>query len=131
MLTYAVAIGAAGCSHHQPAVGARPGAAADSAARREAVGPVPVEIDNRGTSEVVVYVVRGSIRQRLAEASPVSRTTAVVPASFTDDRGGVVLFARPIAGSTTFTTERVYPQAGDRLVLILQPLLVESTLVVR
>lgn len=104
-------------------------AAGDSAASvRAAVAPVAVEIENRSSLDAIVYAVRGSIRQRLGTVPPVSRITAVIPASFIDDRGGVALYAYHLAGNTSFTSDRVVPQPGDRLVLTLQTRLSSSTL---
>lgn len=124
---------ATACSHPRPVTTPAAGSAtADTAqSARDVVGPVEVRIENRGTFEVVVYAVRGSIRRRLATVSPVSTAVAVVPSTFTDDRGGVQFYARPLAGNSSFTSDNVYPRTGDRLVLTLQSRIIESTLVVQ
>lgn len=138
LLAAAVAwsVSASECSRGRPATTPTAGGTTADSARaardaREVVGPIEVVIENRGTYEVAVYAVRGSIRRRLANVSPVSQVTAVLPTTFTDDRGGVAFYARPLAGNSSFTSNQVYPQAGERLVLTLQSRIIESTLSVR
>lgn len=79
----------------------------------------------------MVYVVRGSTRQRIGSIPPVSNATLIIPASYTDDRAGFSLAAYHLAGNGAYTSDRVVPQPGDRLVLTLQTRLAASTLAFR
>lgn len=135
---FAAAIGVAAlastaCAHARPGGATPPATAAGDSAKAltAAVGPIPVEIDNRSSLDAVVYAVRGSIRQRLGTVAAVSRLSAVLPSSLTDDRGGVAFQAHHLAGNRSFTTDRIVPQPGERLVLTLQTRLDQSTVEVR
>jgi hypothetical protein len=96
-----------------------------------AVGPVQVSVDNQSQFNVTVYAVRATLRQRVGEAAPSSRSTLAVPASFTDDRGGFSLQVRVVGGSAQYVSDSFTPQHGDRLLLTVQSRIVNSTVVLR
>jgi hypothetical protein len=98
-----------------------------SASTSVVIGPIPLRVVNRSTSEVVVYAVRGSYRQRLGIASGLSTANLVVPASVTADRGTFVLAANQIGGSSRYVSDPVAPQRDIQLVLALAPRLEASS----
>lgn len=87
-------------------------------------------VDNRGTRDIVVYAVRGTIRRRLGSVPGLSRASLTVPDTFTSDLGGFALLAVAIASRESYTSDQVAPQPGLRLLLTLEPQLATSALAV-
>ena len=133
MLAWSLASVAA-CAHTgtaTPSHGNAVGAVADSSAQPAALGPVVLQVDNRSTYDVIIYAVRGTLRRRIGSVAGVSQTTIKIPDTFTSDRGGVAIAAVRLAGNETYLSDSVVPQGGERLVLTVQPRVVDSALSVR
>lgn len=119
----------AGCARRRHPEAAGTAAARDAAL--EPVGPIAVLVENRGVVDVVVYAVRGSVRQRLGNVPGTTRMALQVPAAFTLERMPFALFVAQLAGSETYASESVAPMPGMQLQLTVQPRLVTSSLIVQ
>lgn len=95
------------------------------------VGPVPVSVENRSQFIVNVFVVRGSLRQRLGEVPPSSTARLVVPVAYTNDRAGFSLQVRTVGSQSQFNSDQFAPQAGDGLLLTVLGRISNSTVVVQ
>lgn len=104
---------------------------AHAASAASEIGPIPVDVENRSSYDVIIYAVRGSLRRRIGSIAGVSHTTLTVPATFTVDRGVFAIAAVRLAGNESFVSDQISPQQGMRLVLTLQSRLVNSALAVQ
>ncbi len=131
LTTHAVA--AAACAHGGPAGPARPAtiAATDSNATGAPRDRVVLQVENRSGFDVIIYAVRGTLRLRIGSVAAVSRATIKIPDTFTSDLGGLAVAAVRLAGSESYLSESVVPHAGERLVLTVQPRVVDSSLSVQ
>jgi hypothetical protein len=107
---------AAGCAR----TAARPAGADSARAAAPRRAPIPLRIDSRFREDVIVYVVRGPVRQRLGLATAASTTRFVIPTRFTADGAGFALLIRSVGGTTGTRSDQVAPQPGQRVVWTLE-----------
>jgi len=103
------------------------GNAADTAAP---LRDVPLRVENNSRSDVVVYVVRGSVRTRLGTVTPSATQTFAISGAIIGDQGGISLLADPVAGGRSLLSQNVYVRPGQRLVWTLESRLDRSMLAV-
>jgi hypothetical protein len=108
--------------------GTEPGAAAEPA--QTPLRDVPVRVENNSRSDVVVYVVRGSVRTRLGTVTPATSQTFTISGAIIGDQGGISLLADPVAGGRSLLSQNVYVRPGQRLVWTLESRLDRSLLAV-
>jgi hypothetical protein len=113
-----------GCARHNPA--------ADSTAPvPEARGPVTLRVTNSNWSDVRIYVVRGSMWNRLGTVTTNSTVEFTIPADFLSGASSVTLVADPVAGRGSWTTPLPVITPGDEFELVVENFLQYSHLVVR
>ncbi len=93
-----------------------------------ALGPIVVDVENLSSYDVIVYALRGSLRQRIGSVAGISRTTVTVPATFTSDLGAFSISAVRLAGNESYISDPIGPQPGIRLRLVIQARIVNSAL---
>lgn len=78
-------------------------------------------IENRNWSDIVIYAMRSTMRQRIGEVTAVSEKTFHLPPRFFGDAGELRLYIRAIGGQSRgpdfHTTETLRIHRGDRAVL--------------
>jgi hypothetical protein len=75
--------------------------------------PVPVEIENHYQGDVTIYLVRGSLRQRLGMVTALGRAEFTFPWRWVSQSGGSRLQAYPIAGARSHLSEPLILQPGQ------------------
>jgi hypothetical protein len=91
--------------------------------------PVDVEVENHNWSDVVVYLVRGTQRQRLGMVNALSSTVFSFPYRRLGSSGDARLAAHAIGGGG-YTSESVLVQPGQSLKWTLESDLSRSSLAV-
>lgn len=102
-----VAIGVLGC-----AGGRRP---AEHRARTVLV------VDNRGYSDMTIYVVSGARRTRVGNAGGLSKTELTIPEFAIGNGGSISFVADPIGGNRSSFSTEVYIRAGETITLTIPP----------
>jgi hypothetical protein len=100
-------------------VACHPARQADDAAPSPDRGPATVEVENRGFSDMTVYILDGARRERLGLASGHSTTSFTIPVRLV--RGGSTLkfICDPIGDRALPVTEEILVQPGDVVSLII------------
>jgi hypothetical protein len=109
----------AGCAHH--------GTTQTTAAALNT--PVDLEVDNHNWSDIVIYLVRGTQRQRLGMVSALSNTVFTFPYRRLGSSGDARFSAHAIGGGG-YTSESVLVQPGQMLKWTLESDLARSSLAV-
>jgi hypothetical protein len=91
--------------------------------------PVDVEVENHNWSDIVVYLVRGTQRQRLGMVNALSNTVFTFPYRRLGSSGDARLSAHAIGGGG-YTSESVLVQPGQMLKWTLESDLSRSSLAV-
>src|SRR5687768_2356936 len=96
---------------------------AGCASRRTGEAPerTVVEVDNRGFTDMNVYVVDGSQRLRLGLAVGLQKTVLTIPARAVGTARDLQFLADPIGSSRTAISQRLYVRQGDRVQLTIAP----------
>jgi hypothetical protein len=74
---------------------------------------VPVEIENHFMGDVTIYLVRGSLRQRLGMVTALSTAEFAFPWRWLSQSGSSRLLAYPIAGARAQLSEPLIVQPGQ------------------
>jgi len=78
-------------------------------------------VENQNWSDIVVYSVRSTLKQRIGEVTAITRKTFHLPPRFFGDGGELKLYVRPIGGQTRgdpdHTSDVVRVLYGGRAVL--------------
>ena len=74
---------------------------------------VPVEIENHHQGDVTIYLVRGSLRQRLGMVTALGTATFSFPWRWISQSGSSRLLASPIAGARSHLSESLILQPGQ------------------
>jgi hypothetical protein len=90
--------------------------------------PVPLRVDNRYRADVVIYALRGTARVRLGTVTSAATGSLVIPATFVNDPGGLVLVADPVGGRTSLQSERFIVRTGQRVEWSLESSFARSSL---
>ena len=85
-----------------------------------------LRVDNRGLSDVIVYVADGQVPLRLGRVGPLARTRLPLPHHVSATT--VRLLVSSVGSDQVFAAEPVLTGAGATLELTVQPLLSQSTL---
>ena len=88
--------------------------------RSEPAERTTVEVDNRGFTDMTVYVVNGSQRVRLGTAIGLQKSTFTIPRAVPTERE-LQFLADPIGSSRTSISQRLYVHQGDRVQLVISP----------
>jgi hypothetical protein len=80
-----------------------------------------IEVDNRGFSDMTIYVVDGASRLRLGTALGLKRTDLTIPPRAVGTARDLQFLADPIGSSRSAVSQRLYVRQGDRVQLIIQP----------
>ncbi|HEX3235159.1 MAG TPA: hypothetical protein VHR41_13235 [Gemmatimonadales bacterium] len=91
--------------------------------------PVELEVENHNWSDIVIYLVRGSQRQRLGMVTALGNTVFTFPYRRLGNSGDARLSAHAIGGSG-YTSESVLVQPGQTLKWTLESDLARSSLAV-
>jgi hypothetical protein len=75
--------------------------------------PVPVEIENHFMGDVTIYLVRGSLRQRLGMVTALGAAEFTFPWRWLSQSGSSRLLAHPIAGARAQLSEPLILQPGQ------------------
>jgi hypothetical protein len=88
--------------------------------KREATTPapdpnaaVPVEVENHYMGDVTIYLVRGSLRQRLGMVSALGTAEYSFPWRWLSQSGSSRLMAYPVAGARAHLSEPLIVQPGQ------------------
>jgi hypothetical protein len=97
-------------------------ACATVGARRS--GAALLRVENRSSSDVVVYLADGNTPFRLGRVAALDRARLPIPAAMA--HLGVRVLVRPVDGDGVYAAESVLPGAGGVVALTIQPLLAHS-----
>jgi hypothetical protein len=75
--------------------------------------PVPVEVENHYQGDVTIYLVRGSMRQRLGMVTALGMAEFTFPWRWLSQSGSSRLLAYPIAGARAHASEPLNLQPGQ------------------
>jgi hypothetical protein len=75
--------------------------------------PVPVQIENHFMGDVTIYLVRGSLRQRLGMVTALGSAEYTFPWRWLSQSGSSRLLAYPIAGARAQLSEPLILQPGQ------------------
>jgi len=75
--------------------------------------PVPVEIESHFMGDVTIYLVRGSLRQRLGMVSALGKAEFTFPWRWLSQSGTSRLMAYPIAGARAQLSDPLILQPGQ------------------
>jgi hypothetical protein len=89
--------------------------------------PLALQVTNRGSSDVIVYLAEGAVPTRLGRVGAFERARLVVRRG----QGPVRLIVRAAGSSDGFIPEPVWAVPGQVVELTVQPVLKTSDLVVR
>lgn len=94
-------------------------ARADGGAPPPDTGTATVEVDNRGFTDMTVFVLDGARREQLGIASGHSTTSFTIPARLVRGATTLKFICDPIGGRALPVTEEILVNAGDILSLII------------
>ena len=97
----------AGCAHHGMSSGQ------DQAPSRDV--PVSVEVENHNWSDMVIYLDRGNLSQRLGTVGTLHTAVFTFPFLQLGTTGSARLRADPIGNMTSFSSEPINIQPGQSL----------------
>jgi hypothetical protein len=92
--------------------------------------PVPVEIESHFMGDVTIYLVRGSLRQRLGMVTALGSAEFTFPWRWLSQSGTSLLMAYPIAGARTQLSEPLIVQPGQWIKWTLEADLTRSSMAV-
>jgi hypothetical protein len=92
--------------------------------------PVPVEIENHYQGDVTIYLVRGSLRQRLGMVTALGTAEFTFPWRWLSQSGSSRLLAYPIAGARAHLSEPLILQPGQWIKWTLEGSLDRSSMAV-
>jgi len=90
----------------------------------EAPAPAPrttLQVENRSFNDMTVYVLRGSQRLRLGNATGNSTTTFTIPPHLIFGATSLQFLADPIGGSQRPVSESIVVSAGDEIRMQIPP----------
>jgi len=93
-------------------------------------GEVSIEVESHNWSDVVIYLVRGGVAERLGMVTSLSTGTFVFPFRRLGTSGSAQLHAYPIGGPAGFTSETLTVQPGQMIKWTLENDLDRSSLAV-
>lgn len=91
--------------------------------------PVLVEVQNHFQGDVVIYLLRGSQRERLGMVTALGNSVYTFPYRRLGSSGSSRLLAYPIAGAESYASDPLYIQPGQSLKWTLEAELSRSSLV--
>ena len=91
---------------------------------------VPVEIENHYMGDVTIYLVRGSLRQRLGMVTALGTAEFTFPWRWLSQSGSSRLLAYPIAGARAQLSEPLIVQPGQWIKWTLEADLTRSSMAV-
>jgi hypothetical protein len=109
-----IVLALAGCSPHRDPENPRPRSAT-------------LRVDNRGWTDVIVYLADGNVPLRLGRVGSLERTRLAIP----NGLAAVGVVVRSVGSGQVYAASPMLPGAGGTLELVVQPLLAQSTLAVR
>jgi hypothetical protein len=92
--------------------------------------PVPVQIENHFMGDVTIYLVRGSLRQRLGMVTALGSAEYSFPWRWLSQSGSSRLLAYPIAGARAQLSEPLILQPGQMIKWTLEADLDRSSMAV-
>ena len=92
--------------------------------------PVPVEIESHFMGDVTIYLVRGSMRQRLGMVTGLGTAEFTFPWRWLSQSGTSRLMAYPIAGARAHLSEPLIVQPGQWIKWTLEADLTRSSMAV-
>jgi hypothetical protein len=92
--------------------------------------PVPVQIENHFMGDVTIYLVRGSLRQRLGMVTALGSAEYTFPWRWLSQSGGSRLMAYPIAGARAQLSDPLILQPGQMIKWTLEADLDRSSMAV-
>ena len=92
--------------------------------------PVPVEIESHFMGDVTIYLVRGSMRQRLGMVTGLGTAEFTFPWRWLSNSGTSRLMAYPIAGARAQLSEPLIVQPGQWIKWTLEADLIRSSMAV-
>lgn len=104
----------------------QPARTSDSSAAR----PIQLRVESHNSNDVVIYVARGRVRQRLGTVTGTTSRVLLIPGRFAAETGGFYLTAHRIGGrnGTELTSPTVSVQPGQTVVWTIEAVLARSTL---
>lgn len=80
-----------------------------------------VEVDNRGLTDMTIYVIEGGQRIRLGLASGNARTELPIPPHIVSHARRLQFLADPIGSRRNAISDSIHVERGDRVTLIIPP----------
>ncbi|MEX2526525.1 MAG: hypothetical protein WEA09_02710, partial [Gemmatimonadota bacterium] len=90
-----------------------------------------LRVVNRGWQDATIYSVRGTTRIRMGMVSGLSNREFAIPTDALEGGHTLVLFADPVGGFEGYRSPATTVSQGDRVELWLQPILAQSSVLVR
>jgi hypothetical protein len=78
-------------------------------------------VDNRGYSDMTIYVVSGLRRTRLGNAGGLQKTELTIPSSSIGNGGSISFVADPIGGNRQSFSTEIYVREGETITLTIPP----------
>ena len=80
-----------------------------------------VIVDNRGYTDMTIYVVSGTRRTRIGNAGGLTKTELTIPEFSIGNGGSISFVADPIGGNRSSFSTEVYIRAGETITLTIPP----------
>ena len=80
-----------------------------------------VVVDNRGYTDMTIYVVSGTRRTRIGNAGGLTKTELTIPEFSIGNGGSISFVADPIGGTRSSFSTEVYVRAGETITLTIPP----------
>jgi hypothetical protein len=80
-----------------------------------------VVVDNRGYTDMTIYVVSGTRRTRIGNAGGLTKTELTIPEFSIGNGGSISFVADPIGGNRASFSTEVYIRAGETITLTIPP----------
>lgn len=78
-------------------------------------------VDNRGYTDMTIYVVAGARRTRVGIAGGLQKTELTIPSSSIGNASSISFIADPIGGNRQSFSTEVFVRAGEAITLTIPP----------
>lgn len=78
-------------------------------------------VDNRGFTDMTIYIVNGGQRVRIGMAVGKTTTALTIPVRVLGSARELQFLADPIGSDRTSVTDRLFVRAGDQVTLVIPP----------
>jgi hypothetical protein len=80
-----------------------------------------LQVDNRGFTDMTIYVVTGAQRLRLGTATGLRKTDMTIPPRLVGTARELQFLADPLGSNQQAISQSLYVREGDRVTLVISP----------